>query len=98
MTHHSFEKVIELADYYDGPRAGVANFHGQPHTFKSRMLDVYGSDDAVDLFDLTPLGTSAPTAVARADFRRIDSEPLPPGEWEWPIFEVQWHPEGADGA
>ena len=96
QAQSSFEKVIELAGYYDGPREGVANFLGQPHSFKSRMLDVYGTDDAVDLFDLTPVGASVPTAVARAEFRRIGTGPLPPGEW--PILEVQWYPEAADGA
>ena len=86
-----FERVIELVDFYDGPRQGVANFHGQPHTFKSRMLDVYGTDDTADLFDLTPVGAAFPTVVARAEFRRIGSAPLPPGEWPGV-------PEGADGA
>ena len=91
-----FEKVIELADYYDGPREGIANFRGRPHTFKSRMLDVYGADGTLDLFDLIPVGAVAPTVAARAEFRRVGSGPLPPGEW--PVLEVRWFPEGADGA
>lgn len=91
-----FEKVVELTDYYDGPRGGVANFLGQPHSFKSRMLDVHGADNAVDLFDLTPVGAPAPTVVARADFRRIGTAPLPSGEW--PVLEVRWFPEATDGA
>ena len=78
QAQYSFEKVIELVGYYDGPREGVANFHGRPHSFKSRMLDVHGTDDAVDLFDLAPVGTSGPAVVARADFRRIGTGPLPP--------------------
>jgi hypothetical protein len=27
------ERVYTVADYYDGPRSGVADFEGQPHTF-----------------------------------------------------------------
>ena len=95
-TQHIFEKVIELVDYYDGPREGIANFRGQPHSFKSRMLDVHGTDDAVDLFDLAPIGASGPTFVAHADFRRIGTGSLPLGEW--PILEVQWHTAARDGA
>jgi hypothetical protein len=91
----NFEKVIELADYYDGPREGLAHFHGQPYTFKSRMLDVYGADDAIDLFDLTPVGAASPTVVVRAEFRRVGSGALLPGEW--PVLEVRWSTEGVDG-
>ena len=93
-----FEKVIELAGYYDGPREGLANFQGQPHSFKSHMLDVHGADETVDLFDLAPVGSDGPTIVARAEFRQVGSGPLPPGEWQWPVLEVRWAPEGADGA
>ncbi|KAF1720917.1 hypothetical protein [Pseudoxanthomonas wuyuanensis] len=91
-----FEKVIELVDYYDGPREGLANFQGKPHTFKSRMLDVYGADDAIDLFDLAPVGLDGPTVVARAEFRRVGSGPQPPGEW--PVHAVRWALVSADGA
>ena len=85
-----FEAVIELTEYYDGPRRGVALFEGRPHTFESRWLDVYGTEDSMDLFDLTPAGAELPTTVARAEFRRIGSGPVPVGEW--PVLEVRWTP------
>jgi hypothetical protein len=91
-----FEKVIEISDYYDGPREGLANFQGQPHRFKSRMLDVYGNDDTVDLFDLTPVQATSTKVVAYADFRRTGSGPLPPREW--PVLEVRWTLEKPVGA
>jgi hypothetical protein len=91
-----FESVIELTNWYDGPRDGVAYFQGRPHAFKSRMLDVYGNHDATDLFDLIPVGATTPTVVAHAEFRRIGSVSLPAGEW--PVLEVLWTPEGATGA
>lgn len=88
-----FEKVIELIDWYDGPREGVANFQGRPHAFKSRMLDVYGDDDTIDLFDLTPLSGNLPDSVASAEFRRIGSGPGA-GAGEWPTLEVRWSKVG----
>ena len=60
------------------------------------MLDVHGADNAVDLFDLTPVDASVPTTVARAEFRRVGTGPLLTAEW--PILEVRWHPLAADGA
>jgi hypothetical protein len=83
-----YERVIELLDYYDGPREGTAYFNGRTYSFKSRMLDVDGSDQTVDLFDLTPLESSGQPVLAMADFRRVGSGPLPAGEW--PVLEVRW--------
>ncbi|WP_440223829.1 hypothetical protein ACQQ2N_01120 [Dokdonella sp. MW10] len=91
-----FEKVIELIDFYDGPREGVALFGGKPHTFKSRMLDIHGSDDAVDLFDLTPVGSLAPVATVRAEFCRAADCQAEPGEWS--SLEVRWSQVGANDA
>jgi hypothetical protein len=83
-----YERVIELQDYYDGPREGTAYFNGRTYSFKSRMLDVYGPDQIVDLFDLTPLDGSSEPVQAMAGFRRVGFGPLPPGEW--PVLEVWW--------
>ena len=83
-----FERVIDLAGYYDGPREGLAYFDGQPHAFKSRLLDVYGDNETIDIFDLTPVGASSPTMAAHAEFRRVGSGPLALGEW--PVLEVRW--------
>ena len=43
------------------------------------MLDLHGADDTIDLFDLEPVGAPGPAVVARADFRRIGTGPLPSG-------------------
>ena len=48
-----FETVYTLTDWYDGPRRGVAAFHGQPHVFESRWSDI-GREEA-DTFLLMPI-------------------------------------------
>ena len=50
---HDFEPVFTVTDYYDGPRAGIANFGGSPHSFRSLYADIDTNDDNV--FALTPL-------------------------------------------
>jgi hypothetical protein len=30
-----YERVYTMTDYYDGPRAGIANFRGKPHVYIS---------------------------------------------------------------
>jgi hypothetical protein len=85
-----FEPVLEIREYHDGPRRGVANFCGKPHTFTSRWLDVYGIEDTPDLFELIPVADpdASQPVLASAEFRRIGSGSLPPNEW--PILEVFW--------
>ena len=29
-----YEHVFTVTDYYDGPRKGIANYHGQPHFYE----------------------------------------------------------------
>lgn len=33
-AEHGYEAVFTVGDYYDGPRSGVANFHGMPHFYE----------------------------------------------------------------
>ena len=33
----SWERVYTISDYYDGPRSGVADFHGKPHIYRCQF-------------------------------------------------------------
>ena len=59
-----FEPVLIVDEYYDGPRSGIAIFRGQSYRFRSRFSDVYGAEDAVDVFDLIPEGDPSGVAIA----------------------------------
>ncbi|MAG93055.1 MAG: hypothetical protein CMJ48_04830 [Planctomycetaceae bacterium] len=48
-----FERVFSMWDYYDGPRAGVANFNGQAHHFQCEWDDA--RDNYADVFVLRPV-------------------------------------------
>jgi len=48
-----FEVVHTLTDWYDGPRRGIANYHGQPHLFESEWGD--GEYLDADTFLLMPI-------------------------------------------
>jgi|SRR5579863_2306415 len=48
-----YELVFTVDEYYDGPRTGVANFHGEPH-FYDCIFDEKRSDYS-NLFQLTPI-------------------------------------------
>jgi hypothetical protein len=50
---HGYEEIFTVSDYYDSPRAGVANFNGAPHFYEcifSENLDGY-----TDRFRLSPI-------------------------------------------
>ena len=76
------EAVLEVSDYFDGPRTGVALFQGVPHRFRSRYLDAseYGEgSEAEDLFELVPISSpSAPRVLAHATFHVMPEQPEPP--------------------
>jgi hypothetical protein len=57
----SFEPVLAWPDYYDGPRRGVAIYHGQPHLFVAEWAQDRGQ--YADTYLLTPLGTDDLTLV-----------------------------------
>lgn len=44
--------LYTTTDYYDGPRAGVTRFRGEPHYYQSCWKDL---DDSDDVFLLTPI-------------------------------------------
>ncbi len=44
----SHEIVLTMTDYYDGPRGGIANYHGKPHVYSSLFDEV--ADDWSDTF------------------------------------------------
>jgi hypothetical protein len=48
-----FEIIYTMTDYYDGPRAGIASFHGIPHLYQS-LFD-YTHDDWTDIYLLKPI-------------------------------------------
>jgi hypothetical protein len=48
------EIVFTIEDWYDGALAGLANYHGHPHYYKSYWQDIT-SDDLVTYYWLTPL-------------------------------------------
>jgi hypothetical protein len=87
------EPVLEISDFFDGPRAGVALLHGIPHRFTSRHLDVSeysGGSEPADVFELVPLSSPAvPPILAEAVFHVIPGQSdLPPGVFR--KMEVVW--------
>ena len=51
--HVSREIVHTVTDYYDGPRGGIADFHGKPHLYSSLWDE--SADDWSDTFLLQPV-------------------------------------------
>ena len=54
-TQHKpgFEEVFTVTDYYDGPRGGIANYHGQPHLYECVFAEE--KQDYSNLYRLTPV-------------------------------------------
>lgn len=70
----TFEDVLRIDDWYDGPRAGVALYQGRPHAFRSSWRDTVeykGDFESADMFELRPLDAAAdaPGIFATARFR-----------------------------
>ncbi|HEX4381477.1 MAG TPA: hypothetical protein VH083_00950 [Myxococcales bacterium] len=85
------ERVYTVTDYYDGPRRGVADVDGQPHTY-SRVFDG-AADDWTEVFVLRPVDAETLELMLaewarwlrwRAAFDRgevgIDTHPVLPAE------------------
>jgi hypothetical protein len=87
-----FETVHSVDDYYDGPRVGVADFHGKPHHFRSvawiHKDTEWDSED--ERFELIPVAdTGSKPVVVRGTFRVRQPVPdLPKGVLR--PLEVQW--------
>jgi hypothetical protein len=48
-----YEYVHTLTDFWDGPRGGIAQFHGKPHVYESLFDQT--ADDWTDVFLLQPI-------------------------------------------
>ena len=48
----AFETIYTMTDYYDGPRKGIADYHGTPHLYESCWAD---NELADDVFLLSPI-------------------------------------------
>ena len=89
-----FEPVLEVTEYHDGPRVGIAHFNGRPHQFRSRYLDATeykGEYESVDIFELIAIGASgaAPITLAHGKFRpAVGQDTSPPGTIR--VLEVSW--------
>ncbi len=53
MIASGYDKVYTVTDYYDGARAGVADFNGQPHYYECQFNESKG--DWSDIFLLKPI-------------------------------------------
>lgn len=53
MIAAGYDKVYTVTDYYDGPRAGIADFHGQPHYYECQFDEVQSNWS--DIFLLKPI-------------------------------------------
>jgi hypothetical protein len=53
MIDSGYDKVFTITDYYDGARAGVADFDGQPHYYECQFDEL--KDDWSDIFLLKPI-------------------------------------------
>ena len=87
-----FEHVLQVDDYYDGIRTGVALYRGLPHSFRTVGWVMGEGDPNEDRFELRPMGRDAADPIlARAEFRRSFTAPDPRCP---PIVphEVQWTP------
>ena len=51
----SFERVYTVNDFYDGPRAGFADFGGAPHAYRSIWREDLDDWDPDDRFELSPI-------------------------------------------
>src|ERR1700720_1400208 len=56
-SNPDYETVFTVQDYHDGPRSGVANFHGLPHVYTCVFDNK--NDEYSDLYVLTPIHQEA---------------------------------------
>jgi hypothetical protein len=87
-----WEMVHVIDDYYDGPRAGIADFHGISHSFHCLNWNTPDCDPDCDLFELRKSTESHDKPIImRGRFRvRIPIPDLPPGTLR--PMEVCWEP------
>ena len=86
-----WERVYTVTDYWDGPRAGVADFGGVPHIYVAIFNQELGEWDPEDRYELSPLPPNLLSAVQEdwAIWRRYELAlktgriPIPESEEKW---------------
>jgi hypothetical protein len=53
MEHDVWDRVYTVSGYHDGPRSGVADLRGKPHTYNSQFSDEL--DEYTELFSLAEI-------------------------------------------
>lgn len=61
VTTIAWETVLTVNDYYDGPRNGIAEYHGVPHVYKCEWDDI--ADDWGSVFRLSRINDEQLSAV-----------------------------------
>jgi len=91
MNPVAFEPVVQVDDFYDGVRSGVAIIRGERCKFMSRRLDAteYRGDlESVDIFEIQSLERpGAPALLATVEFRETGERP---GMGQLPLMEAKW--------
>ncbi len=89
-----YETVHNVDDYYDGPREGVADFHGSAHVFQCVWDEA--ANNWSERFTLSPVAASKgegkivdATAEFVVDKDRMTGD-LPPGQLQ--PLRVRWRP------
>ncbi len=88
-----FEDVLEVSEYFDGPRIGVALYLGRPHKFRSLWCDVYGPDGTADIFELTPLDTETPAPVRMRGIFEVVPDAAVVAAGQLQRLVVSWAPD-----
>ena len=89
----NFEPVHSVDEYYDGPRAGVAEYQGRLHHYRSVYLDSATWNADEDRFELRPVDAtgSGELFLVRGEFRVREPVPDLPAGVLRPL-EVRWWP------
>jgi len=85
-----YERVYAIADFWDGPRAGAADYHGAPHIFRSVWLADKDEWD-VGRYFLHPIAPEQAAWEAESwaiwqrftEFYRGRQAPLPENPADW---------------
>ena len=64
----TFEPVLMVWDYYDGPRTGLAHLNGKPHYFKCLWSEL--DNNYSDKFELSPIDNSF-LAIATSNWKHF---------------------------
>jgi hypothetical protein len=56
MSTENWDRVYTVNEYYDGPKLGVADYHGKPHIYQKQFSEE--DDEYTDRFLLTDIDRS----------------------------------------